>query len=245
MSNILIFGATSGIAREIGRLYAERGDALYLFARGGDELDAIASDFRIRGAESVMVAVLDVLEMGAHKAALDIAVDNIGNIDVAIVAHGTLPDQRQCERDFDLAEREIRINAVGTVSLLSHLANLMEAHKSGTIAVITSVAGERGRQSNYVYGSAKAMVSVFCQGLRNRLFKSGVYVVELRPGFVDTPMTAAFDKGALWASPRRVARDIVRAVDSRKCIVYTPWFWRIIMWVICRIPESIFRRLTL
>ena len=134
-------------------------------------------------------------------------------------------------------------NALSVISLLTLLANHFEEKKSGTIAVITSVAGDRGRQSNYIYGASKAMVSVFLQGLRNRLFHSQVNVLDIKPGFVDTPMTAHIKKGGpLWAKPEAVAKDIVNAIEKKKDLLYTPFFWRYIMLIIRNIPECIFKK---
>jgi short-subunit dehydrogenase len=129
--------------------------------------------------------------------------------------------------------------------MLTPIADFFEKQKHGVITVISSVAGDRGRQSNYIYGSAKAGLSVYLDGLRNRLYSAGVAVVTIKPGFVDTPMTAHLKKGFLFASPEKVARDILRAIEKRKCVVYTPWFWRWIMFVIKSIPETIFRKLKL
>jgi decaprenylphospho-beta-D-erythro-pentofuranosid-2-ulose 2-reductase len=154
-----------------------------------------------------------------------------------LIAHGTLPDQGACQASFDTARREFEVNALSVLSLLTLAANRFEQQRSGTIAVISSVAGERGRQSNYLYGAAKGAVSLFLQGLRNRLSKSGVQVVTILPGFVDTPMTADFPKGPLWAQPDAVARDIVRAIEGGRDVLYTPWFWRWIMLIIRTIPE--------
>jgi short-subunit dehydrogenase len=131
------------------------------------------------------------------------------------------------------------------MTLSTVLAEYFAAQRRGVIAVISSVAGDRGRQSNYVYGAAKAAVTAFASGLRQKLFPRGVRVLTIKPGFVDTPMTAAFPKGILWASPQRVARDIVRAMDGGRAVLYTPWFWRPIMAVINSIPEAIFCRLRL
>jgi len=167
----------------------------------------------------------------------------IGPIDCLLVAHGTLPDQAAAYADPSLAMREIDVNAVATVALVLRIANQMQARGAGTIAVITSVAGVRGRQSNFIYGAAKSMVSTLLEGLRHHMYGKGVKVIDIRPGFVDTPMTAAIPKGGpLWASPQRVAKDIVAAVDRGAGVVYTPWFWRWIMLVIRHVPESIFVR---
>jgi short-subunit dehydrogenase len=162
-----------------------------------------------------------------------------------LIAHGTLSDQKACEGSVELTLREINTNALSVVALLTLIANRLAQRRAGTIAVISSVAGDRGRGSNYVYGSAKALVTAFLSGLRQRLGKCGVNVVTIKPGFVDTPMTAAFDKGMLWAQPERIAHGIVRALDRNSSTVYLPGFWRPIMLVIRAIPESLFLRLSL
>lgn len=245
MKRVLIIGATSAIAEALARRYAAAGARLYLVARDGERLESMKADLTLRGAETVGGARLDVNELERHEAVIDGALEALGGIDLALVAHGTLPDQRACEADFSLALRELNTNALSVVSLLTHLANRLEAQGAGTLAAISSVAGDRGRQSNYLYGSAKGMVSLFLAGLRNRLHRSGVHVLTIKPGFVDTPMTADFPKGPLWASPDRVARDIERAVERRREVLFTPWFWRYIMWIIRAIPEPIFKRMSL
>ena len=166
-------------------------------------------------------------------------------MDLALIAHGSLPDQARCSVSVDDTLEALRINGTSVISLLTCLTPVFEAQRSGTIAVISSVAGDRGRQSNYAYGAAKGMVSVFMQGLRNRLTPHGVHVLTIKPGLVDTPMTASFKKGFLWATPDRVGADIVRAIDRRKDVLYTPWFWRLVMLAICAVPETLFKRLKL
>ena len=156
-----------------------------------------------------------------------------------------MPDQNCCEQSFDLVRREFEINTLGTLSLLTHASNLFANQGFGTLCVISSVAGDRGRQSNYVYGAAKGAVSIFLEGLRNRLYSKGVQVLTVKPGFVDTPMTAAFTKGRLWAKPEKVAKGIYKAVIHKKDVVYLPWFWSPIMLGIRWIPEAIFKRLRL
>jgi len=246
MQNVMIFGVTSAIAEATARRFSEQGDNLYLFARNEERLARIADDLKIRGAHAVDFAPWDAAANEAdYGQVLDRAYAALSHIDVVLIAHGTLPDQSACEGDIETTLREVNINAISTISLLTLLANRMEQQKRGTLAVITSVAGDRGRQSNYVYGTAKGMVSIFLQGLRNRLYKSGVNVLDIKPGFVDTPMTADFKKGLLWAKPERIARDIVAAIDSRKSEIYTPFFWRWIMLIIRSIPENIFKRLSL
>jgi short-subunit dehydrogenase len=246
MRKILIIGATSAIAEAAARIFATRGDALFLVARNAEHLRAVVADLNIRGAVRADSATLEVTDFAAHEAVVEKAERDLGGIDVALIAHGTLSDQAQCEQSVDVMRREFDINALSTLALLTALANRMEARRSGTLAVISSVAGDRGRQSNYVYGAAKAAVSTFLGGLRQRLAKCGVTVLTIKPGFVDTPMTAGIaNKGALWAQPDRVAAGIVQAIDRGRNIVYLPWFWRWIMLVIRHIPEPLFKRLKL
>jgi short-subunit dehydrogenase len=246
MKKILIIGATSAIAEASARLFAARGDALFLVARNSEHLRVIAADLAVRGAMRTATATLEATDFGAHAAVLDAAVRELGALDVVLIAHGTLSDQLQCQDSVEALRREFDVNAVSAMALLTLLANRLEAQKHGTLAVISSVAGDRGRQSNYVYGSAKAAVTAFLGGLRQRLAKANVDVLTVKPGFVDTPMTAAFpDKGALWVQPERVAASIVKAIDARRNVVYLPWFWRWIMLVIRHVPEPLFKKLKL
>jgi decaprenylphospho-beta-D-erythro-pentofuranosid-2-ulose 2-reductase len=241
--NILVVGATSAIAEAAARVWAARGDSLYLAARRESLLASNAEDLRVRGARQVASECFDILASGTHEGLLERAEAAIGALDCVLIAHGTLPDQAAAFSDPLLAVREIQVNGVCTVALSLRAAARFEARGSGTLAVITSVAGVRGRASNFVYGSAKALVSTCLAGLRHRMHGKGVAIVDIRPGFVDTPMTAAFPKGGpLWASPAKVAADIVTAIDRRASVVYTPWFWRWIMLVIRHVPEAIFVR---
>ena len=240
---VLIVGATSAIAAEVARLYAGRGASLVLTGRNPARLPAVEADLRVRGAASVETEVLDVLDRDRHASIVKRAF--AGGLDVALVAHGDLPDQQRCQADPGEAARALELNLVATVELLTLLANEFEARRSGTLAVITSVAGDRGRQSNYVYGAAKAGLSVFLQGLRQRVHAAGVSVVTLKPGFVDTPMTAHLPRNPLASSPRRAAGAIHRAIESRREVAYIPWFWRPVMALIRALPESLFKRLQL
>jgi decaprenylphospho-beta-D-erythro-pentofuranosid-2-ulose 2-reductase len=247
---IVIFGATSAIAHEAARAWAQRGAQLFLVGRNSDKLQSCLDDLRVRsgpqGTAQVHMAVADLDDLSNHAELISQALKRMSGIDVALIAYGSLPDQSACEVDLDLAQRQICTNALSPIHLAGLLGNHMQAQKKGCIAVISSVAGDRGRQSNYIYGSAKGMVSLFLQGLRNRLYPYGVAVVNIKPGFVDTPMTAGFDKkGPLWASAEQVGRGIVKAVDGRKDDVYLPGFWRLIMTVICHVPETLFKRLKL
>ena len=241
--NILIIGATSAIAESVARLYAIDGANLYLIARNEPRLTTMAHDLRVRGAASVVVTTFNVDDFSAHQTIIDKAYEALKTIDIVLIAYGNLPDQKAMEKSAGDAIIACNTNAISVISFLTILANRFEESKQGTIAVITSVAGDRGRQSNYVYGASKAMVSVFLQGLRNRLYHSNVNVLDIKPGFVDTPMTAHIQKsGPLWAQPNEVAKDIVKAIEKKKNILYTPFFWRYIMLIICSIPECLFKR---
>jgi len=242
----LIIGATSAIAEATARIFAQRGDSLYLVGRKANRLESVAADLKVRGAPVVGVEPMDANDIGAHAPMLARAEQMLGGLDTVLIAHGTLSDQKACEASVELTVRELSTNGISAIALLTLIAQKFESRRSGTIAVISSVAGDRGRQSNYVYGSAKALLSAFLSGLRQRLWKSGVAVITIKPGFVDTPMTAALPKGGpLWATPQRVAAGIVRAIDRSSTVVYLPWFWAPVMMIIRSVPEKLFRRVTL
>ena len=248
MTRIIIFGATSAIAHATARLWVARGASVCLIGRSAQKLQTVQDDLRARAAPSatIVAAQADLDAMETHATLIENAVSALGGLDVALIAHGNLPDQAQCQNDVQAMLAQLTTNGVSVISLCTLLANRFDAQGSGCLAVITSVAGDRGRQSNYAYGTAKGMVTRFLQGLRNRLAPRGVSVVDIRPGFVDTPMTAAIDKGGpLWAQPEKVAADIANAVAKGRPVLYTPWFWRYIMLIITSIPERIFNRLKL
>ena len=243
--SVLILGATSGMAQAVTRLYAAKKANLYLVARNAERLSATASDARVRGASEVHTQVLDLNDVAEHEALLARVAQAIPELDVVLIAHGVLGDQAQGEHDFASAEEVLRTNFLSVVSLLTLLANDFEQRKTGSIAVISSVAGDRGRKSNYIYGTSKAGVSVFLEGLRARLAANGVQVLTIKPGFVATPMTAHLKQGLLFASPEKIARGIVAAIERKKDVVYLPWFWRPIMFIIRAIPERIFKKMSL
>ena len=245
MQRVLIIGATSAIAQEVAKIYAIDGSQIFLVARNSQKLEQVAQDLIVRGADSIEMLSLDLADIERHEEIVTSTDKLLGGIDIALIAHGTLPDQKACEINVHDTLQELQINFLSTVSLLTLLANYFEKQGSGCIAVISSVAGDRGRQSNYVYGAAKGGLSIFLQGLRNRLSKAGICVLTIKPGFVITPMTAEFKKSILWAQPKKVANDIVSAIRKRKNVLYVPWFWRWIMLVILAIPENIFKRMSL
>lgn len=246
MVKVAIFGANSAIAQAVARRFAGEGARLFLVARDPVRLETVAADLRVRGAGSVATATADLADPAGHAALVEQARQAMDGLDAALIAHGTLGDQKAGEADAAAMRREIDVNFLSPASLLTHLGNLMEVQRHGSLAVIGSVAGDRGRASNYVYGSAKGGLRVFTQGLRHRLGRAGVAVTLVQPGFVDTPMTAALPKGGpLWATPDRVAADIHRAMKTGPAILYTPWFWRWVMLVIRLLPDAVFKRLKL
>lgn len=240
-----VFGATSAMAQETVRLLAARGASLFLVGRDAERLDAVAGDARVRGAASVVAAVADLDEPERHRELLDRAVAALGRIDAAVVAQGLLADSDACEADRALAARVLVTNFLGPVLLCEEIAARLSAQGAGTLVAISSVAGDRGRQSNHVYGGAKGGLSAYLEGLRNRLFRRGVHVVTVKPGFVDSPMTAHVRKSALFVAPSAVARAVVRAIERRRDVVYVPGFWRAIMLAVRHVPEALFKRLSL
>jgi short-subunit dehydrogenase len=242
---IAIIGATSAIAHETARCFASDGAELFLVARSEEKLKAVSDDLAVHGAKQVETFLLDLSDLSRHQELFDKAVITLNGLDMLLIAHGTLGNQRKSEVSVEETLKELTTNFTSVISLLTIAGNYFEQQKRGCIAVISSVAGDRGRQSNYVYGTAKAGVSAFLQGLRNRLAKSGVKVVTIKPGFVDTPMTAAVKKGPLFAKPAVVGRGVYEAMKQGKDVVYLPFFWRPIMLVVKSIPESVFKRLSL
>jgi decaprenylphospho-beta-D-erythro-pentofuranosid-2-ulose 2-reductase len=254
MKRYLVIGATSAIAQACCREWVRRkaGDNnadlldFYLVGRTVEKLEQLGDDLRGRGGQTVTIHSVDLADTQAHAEMLQAAVAQLGAIDIVLIAHGTLPNQIACQADPAIALREFYINGSATIALLTSLGNMLEMQGHGVIAVITSVAGDRGRPSNYLYGSAKAAVSIFAEGLRARLFRSGVHVIDIRPGFVDTPMTQELDLPRLLVStPDQVAKRIVSGIDQREDVVYVPGFWRMILWIIKHIPGSVFKRLSL
>jgi len=206
-------------------------------------LNIIRADLQVRGAAHCHIHLMDVAEVAAHEEMIQNANLSMGGIDIVLIAHGTLPCQATCEESTTLALQEFHINGTATIALSNTASAFLQT--GGTLAVISSVAGDRGRSSNYIYGSAKAAVTAYLSGLGQRLQSQGINVLTIKPGFVDTPMTASFKKGPLWASPESVAHGIISAIDRRKSVAYLPWFWWGIMQIIKNIPEPIFRRIKL
>ena len=242
---VLVIGATSAIAEATARIYAANGARMHLVARDAARVGAIADDLRVRGAAAVSVDVAELDALHDAGRVVDTAFEALGGLDLALIAHGVLPDPAHCARDGSALQAQFATNALSPIVLLDALARHPALGAAATLAVISSVAGDRGRASNRAYGAAKAAVTAYASGLGQALAPKGVNVLVVKPGFVDTPMTHAFRKGLLWAKPDAIARGIVAAVERRRAVVYLPWFWRPILFVIRAIPEFLFRRVPL
>lgn len=240
---VLILGAASGIARAVARSFAEAGHPIQLAARNASRLQDDAADLRTRFGVEVTLHEFDALALDSHSA---FVADLPALPEVAICAVGTMGEQSQSEADPQAAAHVMRSNFEGPASVLAHLANAMEARGSGALVGISSVAGDRGRASNYVYGSAKAGFTAFLSGLRNRLAKKGVHVVTVLPGFVRTAMLDGMDTpGPLTAEPAELGAAILKAVEKQRNVIYTRPIWQIVMAVIRNIPEPIFKKTSL
>jgi decaprenylphospho-beta-D-erythro-pentofuranosid-2-ulose 2-reductase len=242
---ILILGATSAIAIAVARKLAGAGASFFLVARSAEKVGTVACDLETRGAAAVFVHVLDLDETAAHPQMLATAAEALGHIDFALITHGVLGSQEEAQADYAIAEKILQTNFLSAVSLSTWLANYFEARESGVLGVISSVAGDRGRKSNYVYGASKGALNIFLDGLRNRVDRSGVHVLTIRPGFVSTPMTAHLKQNALFAHPNAIADGILHAIVIHKDVVYLPRIWGPIMFLIRSIPQSIFKRMNM
>lgn len=245
MGRVVLIGANSGILVELSRLFAGEGAELVLVARNSEKLSALGADLIVRGAKSVQTLPFDAERPNEHQALGDQICSLGGDIDTVVIGHGSLPDQAMCQNSYEATERELRVNLLSPIALCTYFANYFEQRRSGSLTVITSVAGDRGRQSNYIYGAAKGGLSIFLQGLRNRLARANVHVMTVKPGFVDTPMTAHIKKGPLFASAEKVAGTIYQGIKRKSDVLYTPLFWLGIMTIIRNIPEFIFKKMKL
>ena len=242
---VLIIGATSGIAQAVADRLASQGTPLVLAARNESELQAIANDLKIRYEIKIRTVIFEALDFETHQQVIEICWSE-SDMQGVVVCHGSLPDQQAAQADWSVAQQTLDINFTSVVSVLEKIAAKFIAQgQGGYLAVLSSVAGDRGRQSNYIYGAAKGGLSVYLQGLRNRLYHDDIHVLTVKPGFVYTAMTAEVlnEKSPLVASPDQVARDICRAIAKRKNVIYTRWFWRYIMYIIKKIPEWKFKRM--
>jgi len=243
--SVLVCGATSPIARQVAQRYAEAGHPVFVAARDAEEAERIAADLRVRWQVETAWAAFDATDFDAHPTFVDAVEQALGPIEVALVAFGEMGDQETSEQDFAAARKVIEVNFTGAASICEAVATGMLERGRGSIVGVSSVAGDRGRQSNYFYGAAKGGFTLYLQGLRNRLHSQGVHVMTVKLGFVDTRLTFGMKTGIPIASPEQVSRAVVAAQRGGTDTFYYPRFWRGIMGVIGAIPERVFKRLSL
>jgi short-subunit dehydrogenase len=242
---VIVLGATSTIALEVQRELARRGCELLIIARSQRRLAELAADLRVRGAAQVSTHPADLSSITEQNGVFEAACRMLPDFDTVLLAYGSMHDQRMAATSVPVLLEELQVNFVSAAALLTLFAADLERRRTGCLAAISSVAGDRGRRSNYPYGSAKGALALFLQGLRSRLYPAGVRVLTIKPGPVRTPMTDHLPNALPLADPQRVARDIVHALDARSPdVLYTPAVWRYIMAVIDLIPERLFKRLS-
>ncbi|HVO63579.1 MAG TPA: SDR family NAD(P)-dependent oxidoreductase [Terriglobales bacterium] len=245
MKKVVILGATSGIALHVQRQLASRSCELFLVARSPQHLTEVHADLLVRGAPRVLIYSADLSCIAQHDGIFEFVRREFPEFDTVLLAYGSMHDQKVSETSIQVLQEELQVDFVSAAAILTLFARDLERRHMGCIAAITSVAGDRGRRSNYVYGSAKGGLSLFLQGLRSRLYPAGVRVITIKPGPVRTPMTDHLPNAARFADPRQVARDIVRSLERRSPeVLYTPRIWRYIMIAVRLIPETIFKRLS-
>lgn len=240
---VAIFGASSGIALAVAQIYAQKRARIYLVGRDRQKLSDMEKDLRSRGAIEVQTIVQDLGSAGAAKAATELLRQRVQTLDVLLVASGILGDTDQLMSDAQACEQLLNVNIQAPIAITHAILPLFLQQKSGVIALFSSVAGDRGRASNFIYGASKAAITAYASGLRAKLATSGIQVLTIKPGIVATAMTAHLPRGPLSADPVAVAKRIVKAIDRRQDTLYVPGFWRWVMLVIRLLPESIFKQL--
>jgi short-subunit dehydrogenase len=242
---VLVLGATSGLAIPVCRIFADQGAQLFLVARNAGRLATVAADLKTRGAASVDTAVADLDDTANHAALLTHAINSLGGCDVALLAHGVLWDPAELDASFAKCNALLQTNLVSPVSLCMWLADYFVSRHAGVLAVFSSVAGERGRKANIIYGASKAGLTAYLGGLRQKVDREGVTVLTIKPGPVKTPMTTDIKGYEKFADPKKVAAEIVTAIDKKKDVLYTPGIWLVIMFIVRHIPERIFKKMSI
>ena len=242
---VVVIGVTSAIARALAGEFARRGHDLIVASRDIEETNTIASDLEVRHHVRAVAKTFEAEAFQTHAAFVDECIRDAGAVlDGVVIGFGFMDEQAVAQKQFDVAKRTVDVNVTAVMSVCERFAAHMELARRGSIVGISSVAGDRGRQSNYIYGASKAAMTAYLQGLRNRLHPAGVHVLTAKPGFVDTKMTWGLPlPGPLVAKPERAARDIYHAVLKKKDVAYVPWFWRYIMLIIRAVPEWQFKKM--
>jgi short-subunit dehydrogenase len=240
----ILLGATSSMARAMARALSAEGHNILLAGRDMDDLKTVAADCVLRGAPICEAIRFDARDPASFAPIIARAEAEEGQISAAVFV-GSMPDQGDIDADPALIDGTVMDSFTGPARFLQMLAPVMEARGGGTVVGVGSVAGDRGRIGNYVYGAAKAGFATYLSGLRNRLTRAGGHVVTVKPGFVDTAMTWGIEGMFLVATPEKVAADILKAVKKKRNVIYTPFFWRYIMLIIRHIPEFIFKKMSI
>ena len=240
---ILVIGATSAMAKETCKHFAAEKDRFFLVARDNQKLEVVEKDLCARGAQEVKTFCCDVLDFAQHQKIVNSMLAAYGTIDIVLMAQGILPDAKKSLEDYAIVEETIKVNVLSVISLLIPIAAHMEKARSGKIAVISSVAGDRGRAASCIYATSKGALNVFLEGLWQRLQRSGVSVINIKPGYIDTPMTTHMTKGPLFAKADFAGLEIYKAIIKKKPVAYVPTFWRYIMLLIIHMPRFLFKRM--
>lgn len=243
LNKFFIISATSEIAKQTIKKLAKDNTQFYLTGRNEEELNAVIEDTKARGAEVVGSSILDVSNLDDCLAVVEKAFSTLVDVDCVLMAQGILPEQNEMEDDIQKAINVWNVNSTSMIAISLAVADKFRKQKKGSLAVITSVAADRGRKVNYLYGGSKAGVSTFLEGLRMRMQPLDIQILDIKPGPVKTPMTTHLGKMPLMAKPEKVAEDIVNALIKNKKVVYTPAYWRPIMGTLKLIPETIFQKL--
>lgn len=239
--NIVILGATSSLARAMAVEFAQQNAQLYLASRDLFELNRIATDLSLRFSITAHCGEFDAENFASHEKFWQQVLTTMGSVDGVVIAFGYMPPPLE-KNQF---QKIINSNFSGVVSILNYISDYLKQQKQGFIIGISSVAGERGRYANYLYGSSKAALTTYLSGLRNELFRHGVHVMTVKPGFIDTAMTFGRPNLFLVATPEKTAKSIIKALNKKRNMIYVPWFWRYIMIIFKLIPESLFKRMNL
>ncbi len=247
--NIVVIGATSAIAVGVMHAYASVGSRFFLIARNEQKVLAIASELRKAGAAECAVYVADLRQRDVHAHIVERSMEHLGFVDLVFVAHGVYPPRERAIEDVDVMLDSFMTNGVSVLSIVHRFALALREQEGRQIhnprpciAVLSSVAGDRGRYNNFTYGSAKAAITAYTSGLRAEMTAHGVHVLTVKPGPVATPMTV-HQNMPLMANVEDVVPDIVNGIEGERAVVYTPWYWKWIMMVIKALPESLFMRL--
>ena len=242
LSKILVFGATSAIVKEILKLYANENLSFFLTARDNEKLKSISDELLSMGAEQVEIDEFDALNPESIDKTIDKCLSIFPDIDGVLIAHGILPDQKECETNYEAVKEAFEVNFLSAVKITTIMANYFEKRGRGFIGAISSIAGERGRQKNYIYGSTKGALTTYLSGLRQRMNNKGVKVLTIIPGVIDTPMTSKFPDRFFYTTPQKIAKKIKKAIEKDRDVIYCPNYWKYIMLLIRIIPERIFKQ---